>query len=294
MNRYKFILNPIAGSGRAKALMPVIENYFKDANLHFDIYQTKEPRDAIDASKQAVKEGYNIVVAAGGDGTVNEVLNGLAGSDAVLAAIHGGKGNDFAMSVNMPRDVIEACQALQRAVVKKIDLGKVMNRYFINSVGVGFDATVAQRVNKGIKPLNGIWAYIYAVFETLFSYRPIDMEIDLGDGNRFTKKPVLVAVGIGSTYGGGMKILPQAIQDDGLLDICVLDQMNNLSLAYHFPKVFSGKHIHLKQAAMYRSKEITLYLSESHPLHMEGEILTGEYMHFTLEPKAMNVLIGGN
>ncbi len=294
MNRYKFILNPIAGSGRAKALMPVIENYFKDANLHFDIYQTKEPRDAIDASKQAVKEGYNIVVAAGGDGTVNEVLNGLAGSDAVLAAIHGGKGNDFAMSVNMPRDVIEACQALQRAVVKKIDLGKVMNRYFINSVGVGFDATVAQRVNKGIKPLNGIWAYIYAVFETLFSYRPIDMEIDLGDGNRFTKKPVLVAVGIGSTYGGGMKILPQAIQDDGLLDICVLDHMNNLSLAYHFPKVFSGKHIHLKQAAMYRSKEITLYLSESHPLHMEGEILTGEYMHFTLEPKAMNVLIGGN
>jgi diacylglycerol kinase (ATP) len=198
--------------------MPSIEKYFRDSKLEYDLYQTKGPLDAIEASRQAVRDGFNIIIAAGGDGTVNEVLNGIAGSEAVLAAIHGGKGNDFAMSVDMPRDLNEACLALQNADVKKIDLGKVLGRYFINSVGVGFDAAVALRVNKGIKPLNGVSAYIYAVFETVLSYRPIEMEIDLGDGIIFTKKPVLVAVGIGSTYGGGMKILPQAIQDDGLLE----------------------------------------------------------------------------
>ncbi len=293
MNRYKFILNPIAGGGRARSMMPAIEKYFRKANLEYEIYQTSGHQDAISAARRAAEEGFNIVVAAGGDGTVNEVLNGIVGSKSVLAVIHGGKGNDFALSVNMPKEPEAACRALEKAEVKKIDLGKVLDRHFINSVGVGFDATVAFRVNRGIKPLNGVSAYIYAVFETLLTYRPIEMEIELGDGSKFSQKPMLVAIGIGRTYGGGMMILPDAIQDDGLLDICVFDQMNNLALAYHFPKVFSGRHVKLKEAALYRSKEITLYLSEKCPLHMEGEILFGDQMHFTLEPQAMPVLVGG-
>jgi diacylglycerol kinase (ATP) len=293
VNRYKFILNPIAGGGRAKSMMPAIEKYFQEAGLDYEIYQTSSHQDAIGAARRATEEGFNIVVAAGGDGTVNEVLNGIVGSGAALAVIHGGKGNDFALSVNMPKETGAACKALEKAKIKKIDLGKVLNRYFINSVGVGFDATVALRVNRGIKPLNGVSAYIYAVFETLLTYRPIEMEIELGEGKKFSQKPMLVAVGIGRTYGGGMMILPDAIQDDGLLDICVFDQMNNLALAYHFPKVFSGKHVKLKEAALYRSKEVTLYLSEQCPLHMEGEILFGDQMHFTLEQQAMPVVVGG-
>ncbi len=293
MNRYKFILNPIAGGGRAKTMMPEIENYFRNSKLEYEIYQTKGHQDAIEAARRAAEDGFNIVVAAGGDGTVNEVLNGIVGSNSALAVIHGGKGNDFAMSVNMPRDINEACRALENAVIKKIDLGKVLNRHFINSVGVGFDATVALRVNRGVKPLNGVSAYIYAVFETLLSYKPVEMDIDLGDGKIFRQKPMLVAVGIGKTYGGGMMILPDAVQDDGLLDICVFDQMSNLALAYHFPKVFSGKHVELKEASLYRAKEITLYLSKKCPLHMEGEILFGDEMHFTLENKAMPVVLGG-
>ncbi len=293
MNRYKFIVNPIAGGGRAKSMMPDIEKYFQKANLDYEIYQTSGREDAISAARRAAEEGFNIVVAAGGDGTVNEVLNGIVGSGAALAVIHGGKGNDFALSVNMPKETEAACRVLEKAAIKKIDLGKVLDRHFINSVGVGFDATVALRVNRGIKPLNGVSAYIYAVFETLLTYRPIEMEIELGDGMKFSQKPMLVAVGIGRTYGGGMMILPDAVQDDGLLDICVLDRMNNIALAYHFPKVFSGKHVTLKEAALYRSQEITLHLSEQCPLHMEGEILFGNTMHFTLEKQAMPVVFGG-
>lgn len=293
MNRYKFILNPIAGGGRAKSMMPVIEKYFQEAKLDYEIYQTSGHQDAIGAARRAAEEGFNIVVAVGGDGTVNEVLNGIVGSEAALAVIHGGKGNDFALSVNVPKETEAACRALEKATIKKIDLGKVLNRHFINSVGVGFDATVASRVNRGIKPLNGVSAYIYAVFETLLTYRPIEMEIELGDGRKFIQKPMLVAVGIGRSYGGGMMILPDAIQDDGLLDICVFDQMNNLALAYHFPKVFRGTHVKLKEAALYRSEEVTLHLSEKCPLHMEGEILIGDQMHFTIEKQAMPVVVGG-
>ena len=123
----------------------------------------------------------------------------------------------------------------------------------------------------------------------LYSYEPVEMTIDLGNGP-VKNTPLLVAVGIGTAYGGGMKIVPDAIQDDGLFDVCVMDVMNRLSLIYHFPKVFSGTLKNLEQAGMYRATEVKLSLSEPRPLHLEGEILFGDNLHFTLEPKGMKVL----
>jgi len=286
---YKFIVNPIAGGGKAAALMPRIERNFKEAGADFDVYVTRAHKDAIEASARAAEEGFNIIVAVGGDGTVNEVLNGIARTDAVLAAVHGGKGNDFATAVNMPRNLDAACSALLQANTKDIDLGKVLERYFINSVGVGFDAAVALRANQGNGPFTGVSAYVYNFLRMLSAYKPVEMEIDLGNGPVIST-PLLVAVGIGKAYGGGMKIVPDAIQDDGLFDVCVMDVMNRLSLVYHFPKVFSGTLKNLEQASMYRTSAVKLSLSAPRPLHLEGEILFGDELHFTLKPKAMKVL----
>lgn len=289
MSSYKFIVNPIAGGGKTRSLMPKIEKRFKEAGAEFDIYITKGPKDAIEAAERAASEGFEIIVAVGGDGTVNEVLNGIVHTKAALAAIHGGKGNDFATAVNMPRDLDHACAALLRADIKNIDLGKVLDRYFINSVGVGFDAAVALRANQGVRPFKGVSAYVYSFLKMLYSYEPVEMIIDLGTGP-VKKTPLLVAVGIGTSYGGGMKIVPEAIQDDGLFDVCVMDVMNRLSLVYHFPKVFSGTLKNLEQASMYRTSTVKLSLSAPRPLHLEGEILFGDELHFTLKPKAMKVL----
>ncbi len=291
MKSYFFIVNPIAGGGKAKSLIYRIEDNFRQSGAEFQLYQTKGPQDAIEAAAGAAKEGYDIVVAAGGDGTVNEVLNGLVGSNAALAAIHGGKGNDFATAVEMPKNIDDACRALLKSEIRAIDLGKVLDRYFINSVGVGFDAAVALRVNRGVKPFKGVSAYIYAFFESLFSYETVEMDIDMGR-ELIKTRPLLVAVGIGQAYGGGMRIVPDAIQDDGLFDVCIFNSMSRLALVYHFPKVFSGKLKHLEQANMFRTKEIKLNLSEVRPLHMEGEIFFSDHMHFTLEPKGMKVLFG--
>lgn len=289
LKSYKFIVNPIAGGGKARALMPKIEKKFKEAGAEFDIYVTKGPKDAIEAAARAASEGFNIIVAVGGDGTVNEVLNGIVHTETALAAIHGGKGNDFATAVNMPRNLDNTCTALLRANTKYIDLGKVLGRYFINSVGVGFDAAVALRANQGVRPFKGVSAYIYSFLNMLYSYEPVEMTIDLGNGP-VKNTPLLIAVGIGTAYGGGMKIVPDAIQDDGLFDVCVMDVMNRLSLIYHFPKVFSGTLKNLEQAGMYRASEVKLSLSEPRPLHLEGEILFGDELHFTLESKGMKVL----
>ncbi len=289
---YKFIINPIAGGGKTKALIPALEQVFKDHGADYDLYWTKGRGDGIDAAAKAAEEGFEIIVAVGGDGTVNEVLNGIAGTGAVLAAVHGGKGNDFATAVGMPREIKAAGAALLNGNTRAIDLGRVMDRYFINSVGVGFDAAVAQRVNNGLKYFKGVSAYTYVFLEKLFSYKSVEAMIDIGNGPR-QAVPLLVAVGIGQAYGGGMKIVPDAIQDDGLFDVCVFeDSMSRLGLMYHFPKVFSGKLKYVAQASMYRVPEVKLQLSEPRPLHMEGEILVGDSMHFTLEPRAMTVLTG--
>ena len=291
MPSYKFIVNPIAGGGKAASLMPKIKTIFEEEKAEYDIYTTRGPRDAIEAASRAADVGFEVVVAVGGDGTVNEVLNGIAHTDSILAAVHGGKGNDFARAVDMPREINAACKALLRAETRSIDLGRVMGRYFINSVGVGFDASVAERVNKGGLPFKGITAYIYAFFEKLLSYEPVDMEIDLGSGP-YQDRPLLVAVGIGQAYGGGMKIVSDAIQDDGLFDVCIMQPMGRFRTVYIFPKVFMGTLKYEKEAGMYRTSEIKLKLSEPRPLHLEGEILIGDEMHFTLEHKAMKVLTG--
>ncbi|MFO8192316.1 MAG: diacylglycerol kinase family lipid kinase [Bacillota bacterium] len=293
MKSYKFIVNPKAGGGRAIKLVPRIKEIFTQAKAEHDFEYTSGPGDAIERAARASEKGFDIVVAVGGDGTVNEVLNGIAHTDSVLAALRGGKGNDFAIAVNMPSDIETACQDLLKAKIKRIDLGKVLDRHFINSVGVGFDATVALRVNKGVRPFKGVSAYIYAFFLTLFSYKQVEMEIDLGNGPEEIN-PLLVAVGIGSNYGGGMKILPGAIQDDGLFDICILDWMDKASLAYNFPKVFNGSHVKMKQVTMNRSEKVILKTGAQLPLHMEGEILFGDEMNFTIEPGGMPVLIGGS
>ncbi len=291
MNRYKLIVNPIAGGGKALKLLPRIEEKLAAGGVDFDTHITSCRGDATVAAKEAAEKGFNIVVAVGGDGTVNETLNGIAETGAALAAVHGGKGNDFCLSTRMPRNIDDACEALIKAEIRYIDLGRVLNRYFINSVGTGFDAAVAHRVNKGVKPLKGLSAYIYSVVITLMIYRVFEMEIALPD-ETISARPMLVGVGIGKSYGGGMMIVPDALLDDGLFDICIFDQLSKPALLYHFPKVFSGSHVKLKQACMYRADQLVIRTAVDVPLHMEGEIFFGREMHFTLKPKGMPVLVG--
>lgn len=289
--RYMFIVNPVSGGGKARLLAPRIRENFTAAGADFAMQTTTARGEAVDMASCAVKDGFDAVVAVGGDGTVNEVANGIAGTTALLGAVHGGKGNDFASAVNMPLDVDEACRALLHSNTKAIDLGRVLDRYFVNSAGAGFDAAVAHRVNRGIKPLKGVSAYIFAVLVTLLHYRPVQMEIILDDTS-FITEPMLVAVGIGPCYGGGMRIVPDAILDDGFFDICVVERMHPLALLYNFPKVFKGRHTAMKQTRLYRTREVKLILREAQPLHMEGEIFFGREMNFTLTPRGINIITG--
>jgi len=288
---YKFIVNPVAGKKEAETLIPQMQRLLKDKEVSYDFYVTRGPEDAIHEARRAVEEGFNVVVAVGGDGTVNEVANGLAGSQAALATIPLGKGNDFAMAMDMPFSPEASLKALLEGNRKTIDLGKVLNRYFVNSLGVGFDASVAYRINRQGAPWfkRGKWPYVYGILATFLSYKPVEMELTL-DSETLKCSPMLVAVGIGCTYGGGINILPGSVQDDGYFDVCVIYGMKKLELLYYLPRVIKGNHRSLDKCDFFRNREITIKMARETPIHLDGEIFTGEELHFSLQHRGIHII----
>lgn len=285
---YKLIVNPVAGNGRTLQILPQIEKRLKEGQIEYDIYMTKGPKDATKAAEKAA-HNFDILVAIGGDGTVNEVINGMAGSHAILGTLPAGTGNDYAKTLGFPEDLEKAISAFIGGQVKPLDLGQVLGQYFVNCVGVGFDGTVAYYANQGSKFAKGIWVYVLSILKTLLTYRPKEMEIHL-DQKSFSLSTTLVAVGIGKSYGGGMKILPDAILDDGLFDVCIIEGISPLKTLFTFPQVINGRHINLKEVEIYRSKEVTIHMSSPVKLHMEGEIYTAKDLHFTIKKKGVKVI----
>ncbi|HHV61856.1 MAG TPA: diacylglycerol kinase family lipid kinase [Firmicutes bacterium] len=287
--RIQVIVNPRAGRGRGRKAIPVIEKKLRDAGVDFDIHVTRFPGDAVEVARKAAAGGCDIVVAAGGDGTTNEVVNGIVDTGVLFGVIPCGTGNDFAIGLGIPRDVNRACELILKGGVKKVDIGRVAGRYFVGSVGIGFDATVAFEANRSIPLLRGSVVYAIALLKVLFTYRTKKMKIRL-DGNTIHVTPLLVAVTNAPTYGGGMRITPNAIMDDGLFDICIVSEMRSMEALYHFPKIFKGSHARLKKVTMLRGREILVEAEEAVPFHMDGEVMTGDHLHLELFHSALGVI----
>ncbi|NPV52884.1 MAG: diacylglycerol kinase family lipid kinase [Firmicutes bacterium] len=291
--RIQVIVNPRAGRGRGRRAIPVIKEKFKDAGVDFDIHVTRFAGDAVETARRAAAGNCDVVVAAGGDGTANEVVNGIVDTGARFGVIPCGTGNDFAIGLGIPRNIARACDLILNGTsngeVRRVDIGKVAGRYFIGSVGIGFDATVALEANRSIPLLRGPVVYAIALLKVLSTYRTRKMRIAL-DGNTIHVTPLLVAVTNAPTYGGGMRISPNAIMDDGLFDICVIGQMRSMEALYHFPKVFKGSHARLEKVTMLRGQDVTVDAEEAVPFHMDGEVMTGKHLHLEIFPSALGVI----
>lgn len=292
---YKIIVNPTAGNGRAGDLLPGIKKYFSSAGCNFSIYLTSAPGEAVAVSRRSILEGYDVVVAVGGDGTVNEVVNGLASAEVpgetpgLLGVIPGGTGNDFAEALEIPPNLTEACRILFQAEFTSIDLGQVIDRYFVNVVGVGFDGAVSHTVNQISKFLPGSSSYILAALKNLFFYQTQPVEIHLDD-RKLQCTPLLIAVGNGRSYGGGMQVVPGAVMDDGYFDICIIEDLPRMKVIPNLARVFSGQHTEMEEVSIYRSRRVKLKASEPLPLHIDGEDFCSREMEFTLRSSSLKVI----
>jgi len=301
----KLIVNPVAANGTVGKRWPRIRDFLRAEGAEFDAVLTERPGHATELARQALAEGHRIIVAVGGDGTVNEVVNGLMVEGAVdpevaLGIIPGGTGADLARTLGIPRDDEGACRCLLRSRRRLIDLGEIIciregqeaRRYFANVAGLGFDGEVADLVNRNpmTKALGGTIPYLICLFITLITYRNKNAEVSF-DGQSLKGRATSVFVANGQYLAGGMHIAPHAAPDDGLFDVIVLGDFGKLELAANVAKVYRGTHLTIPKVDEYRGvKEVRVEAQERMLIQADGELVGQAPTTFRIVPQALWVV----
>lgn len=285
------VVNPTAGKGKCQRLWPQIAAYLEELGLEIQVEFTQGTGDAIRLARRAASEGASAVLAVGGDGTLNEVVNGLVGQPQTsLGIIPAGSGNDFVRSLGLkPSDWQAACQIIARGKTKNVDLGQVNGRYFINVAGVGFDATVVNCANTwGKAHFSSSFAYVAAVLKTLGEFKPSHIKLQLDDQEVETLS-WLVVVASGQYFGGGMWIAPQADIQDGLFDVCVLGDVSKFTFLRSFPSIFSGKHLSHPAIKFYRARRVRVVADRPMLAQTDGEVIGQTPISFQVHPAGLRL-----
>lgn len=297
--RTKLVVNPAADRGRTGERVSLVSETLRGFNIEHDLVQTEAPGQAIELARQAAAEGYDLVVAVGGDGTCNEVMTGLlaaaeAGRPAMMGVIPMGSGNDFAYALGIPNDLAGACAVLTRGRERVVDVGRVtvdgQPRFFTNGVGLGLDGEVAIETRK-VRRLYGFALYLWSALRVIgFGRWPYQVDFSL-NGEQYRQPVTLFAVGNGPRAGGGFFLTPFAKPDDGLLDICYAGPKSKLGLLNLLPKATKGTHIHDAAVTLATSTHIKIVAEEGIPGHIDGEILctAGKDFVFEIIPQALRV-----
>ncbi len=278
MARIKIILNPAADNGRGIQQRDVIGSLVQAAG-DVEIVESETGAHARELARQAVLEGCEMVVAAGGDGTVHQVVNGILGvreGTAVLGVIPIGSGNDFAYANAIPVTVPEAVNLLFTGRVKAVDVARVEDengRFVImdNNFGAGFDAEVVVQTER-IHRVHGFLKYFIAVLKSIaFYFHTYHIQMRF-DAEEVVQNVLFLYLGIGPRGGGGFLLTPDARQDDGLVDSCLVNPVNRLTMLQMLSKGIKGTHITSKHVTMRRNQQIVLRLDDPTPIYVDGEV----------------------
>jgi diacylglycerol kinase (ATP) len=305
MKKYRVIANPTAGSRAGERAIPQIERLLAKYGLDFDMVRTKRPWHAAELAREAAMARWDVVVAAGGDGTANEVINGLMEAKTLipdpspyegegrgtsaLGVLCIGRGNDFAHGVGVPYDLEHACQVLVEDHRRMIDVGRVaggrypQGRYFGNCVGVGFDAIGTIEVAK-LPRLGGFLSYFIAVLKTIFLYYKAPLTTVEYDGQTLTQPSLMVSIMNGQRLGGGFMMAPNAEPDDGLFDLCIAHEVSRARMFSLIPHFLRGTQATQEPIKTGQAAHISITSVEgSLPAQTDGEILCTDGRHLEIE-----------
>ena len=309
----RVIVNPASGAQTTYRHWPEIQRLLRHGGLPFDFQYTEGTGHATMLAKEAAQSGFRFLVVVGGDGTINEVANGLLNSNcaekAALGIIGTGTGNDLIRSLGVPRSYAEACRRLNASYqhclsdpekgYSCIDVGMVAytagvrrcERYFVNGAGVGFDAEVVEAAEKMPKGLGHTIPFVMGLLRTLPSYRNKPVVLTL-DGVVGSGRVLSVVVSNGAYFGGGMKIAPGALTSDRKLDVVVIGDVGKLELLRVFPRVYKGTHSAHPKVRIEQVEEVTIASQERLLLQADGEILGDGPVSFRLVPQALRLMLG--
>jgi diacylglycerol kinase (ATP) len=287
---FKIIVNPASARGKGARIGRQVEDLCRSSSIDYSLEYTTGPYKASEMASQACSQ-FECIVAVGGDGTINEVVNGIIGRKVKLGIIPIGSGNDYVKIMNIPLQVPLAFESLLRQKTRLVDAGKAGDTYFANGLGIGFDAWVvitSQRVTK----LRGSAIYLYSVLKTMFSYKSPWMRLTYDD-TVYEDKIFMITVGNGVSLGGGFKLTPFAIVDDGLFDLNIVRDLNKVEIVQNLIGVYSGKHVLMPQVRTGRTREVLIESDQDLVAHADGELLRSSTKSLRVEllPKALEVIV---
>lgn len=295
-----FIVNPASGRGRTRSQWPAlkeeIETLLGDSH-ELSFLETSDRGDAENLSQRAIESGEEYVVAVGGDGTLNEVLQAVVGTSCALGILPCGTGNDFAREIGMAAEANSIAKSIRERRTMRVDVGRVdfgpdqTSRFFLNIAGCGFDVAVADRVNQGFRAFRGVSAYVAAVVSTLMRYRAIPIRVKSSHGPAETQRLMLVAIANAKCYGGGMKVAPNASIEDGLFDVVLVHEIGRIGFLRSFPKVFSGTHLTHPKVSHFQADTLSIDSDLPQRLLLDGELFGATPATFHVLPNAVEFLV---
>jgi diacylglycerol kinase (ATP) len=296
--RARLILNPAAGADQALAYAGSLNERLSSRYGRIEIVLSVGAGDCEAAARRAVADGCNVLFIGGGDGTLNEALNGVASmpgglASTILGVIPLGTGNDFAQALGLPTDVDEALTVLNEVHTIAVDVGVMNGRSFVNISGGGFIAEVSEAVTPQMKSIAGRLAYLVGGAQALLEFDPVGMRLEAEPGaQRFEGGMYAFAACNSRLIGGGKLIAPHAVIDDGLLDFCVIEAMPTLEFVALLRRVATGEHVEDPRVRYLRGSHAVLRFARPIPVNTDGEILEADRCEYSVLPRAVRFLAG--
>ncbi|MBT3935569.1 MAG: diacylglycerol kinase family lipid kinase [Bacteroidetes bacterium] len=296
-HKWIFIINPIAGNGYGEEIKSILEKKVAEYNIPAEYVTTERKGHAGELSKKYADLGYKYIIAVGGDGTVNEVFTPIINrKDIISGAIPAGTGNDFIQLLGFPnRFTDENWKTFFDLNTKLMDVGHCNGNYFLNGMGLGFDAQVAAEnyAEPGVVKEGGKNKYIWHIVKTLLFFKEIKMKI-VGGENAGETDCFINTISIGRRFAGGFYLTPKALADDGLLDVCMIKKLNLLQRLKILMQVPKGTHIHDPKVNYYQTPNLQVSFDKEVPYHLDGELFFATEIDVSLLPKALNFIYNPN
>jgi len=285
------IFNPTAGRGKPTEAGRIVRA-LSDYDIGSEIVLTRKAGDGTALARKAAEEGCELVIAAGGDGTVNDVVNGLAGTSTRLGILPLGTVNVLARELGIPLDPQQAIRTIAEGAVKRIDLGRANDRYFTIMAGFGFDAQVCANVFLPLKNIVGLPAYVLAGLGALAKYRATNITLEMPNGN-YSGKAFQVVIANSSTYALDLKLTPRASPDDGLLDVCIFERpiTNRMGFIRQVAEVLVNRHLHHKAVRRFRTPSVTVKSDPGVMVQLDGDAFETTPMEVSILPRALPVIV---
>ncbi len=290
MDRLYFIVNPTAGSGKSSKLFSGIRRTLDEVGADYGFALTERPKHAVSLADTALSKGERRIVAVGGDGTVNEVASALCSSGATMGILPFGTGNDLARALHLPSSPSAALDVLYKGVTRSMDAGIANDHFFANVSGFGFDVDVLLNTARYKKSFRGMLPYLLGIFSTISHLRTLHLIVKVED-RTICRDSLLITVGNGTHFGGGMNAMPNADPFDGLFDVMIVKKVQLLRFLSLLPSFIQGKHLGFPEVECFRAKELTVECPERSLLNLDGELDSNTPVHFKLLPGALNMLV---